>query len=159
MFHLLIRPTLDSVEKGFDFLRKLFRDNEWSSFSHVGRHRVGHSANLFANEQWEDTRQSIVTPGFRLSDHRQVDLSRKFFFKDYVGQGTRGFSLTLSLTWKLNEGGVSFEPTISGEPVRSAGYLVDYSAMAAHVAEVDRTVEAISQAMMTEIARRSKEVN
>ena len=159
VFHLLIRPTLDNVEKELGSLRKLFRDNEWNSFSHVGRHRVGHSANLFANERWGDTRQSIVTPGFKLRDHQQVDLTRKFFFKDYVGQGTRGFSLTLSLTWKLNEGGVSFEPTISGEPVGSAGYRIDYSAMAAHDAEVDRTVDIISQAMMAAIARRSKEVN
>ncbi len=157
VFQEWVRPTLDRAERAFEPLRKLFRDNEWNSFLQVGSHRVGHAADLFRSERWEATKESIVTPGFRFSDEQPIELNRKFFFKDYMGSRTRGFSATLSLVWRLDAGGLSFVPAIDRNPVKSAGYRVRFSEVNASAPDVGGAVDNIWQAMRDEIARRSGE--
>ena len=158
VFHRWIRPTLDRAETALEPLRNLFHSTGWHSTTMVGRHGVQHGShvNVFHRQHWKRTKQShIVSPGFHITDEIPVELRHEYRLRRYTGRGARVFSLALLLAWKLDGKGVRFVAEIDGKPIVPAECRVRYSELSACSLEVDRTVDAISQAMMAEIERRS----
>ena len=159
VFHRWIRPTLDRADRALESLGRLFSGSTWESFLLVGQRRVGKSGRLFKIEHWEQTKLGMVTPGFRLSDQQPIELRRVFHWQGYTGRGTRGFSVSLSLAWKLDGGGIGFAAEIDGKSVVPTECHVRYSELESRDVEADRTVNVISKAMMDEIKHRSRTRN
>lgn len=131
----------------------------------------GVSDDVFGTDQWERTKEEyLVKPGFELSDAQQVELGTEYRFHGYVGEGSQGFDLILSVVWKLGSERFSFKAVIDGNPFTAVGLRrfpqssvkerrhltvidlhIPYSELDSRDAEVDLTVEAICRCMMDEI--------
>ena len=168
VFLMHVRPTLDRLEKRIERLSQLFRRYNAIAYIEIEHHKttskvvtIGtehysiNSSSLF--EVWELTKQKhIVTPGFTLSDERKLVLKRQYQFHNYVGSGNSGFSVILSVLWKLGREMFSLELAIDGNRLSDIEHTTPYSEVDGRVAEVNRRVEVICQCMMNEIDRRSQ---
>ena len=159
VFHRWIRPTLDRVESALESLGRLFSGTTWESYATVGQRTVARSSGLLKIEHWEETKLGLATPGFRLSNQQLVGLRRDFQWKDYTGRGIQGFSVALSLAWILDGGSVAFLAHIEGRPIPLSIQQVRYSALTSRDTADDPAVDAIVEALMAKIARRSGERN
>ena len=95
-----------------------------------------------------------MKPGFELSDAQPIELGTEYRFHGYVGEGSQGFDLILSVVWKLGSERFSFEAAINGNLLTAIGHHIPYSELDGQSAEVDHTVEAICRYMMDEIDSR-----
>ncbi|MDE2758625.1 MAG: Fic family protein [Acidobacteriota bacterium] len=151
-----VRPTVEKMEAKLESLRQLFHDSNWGSSLWTVHTHVTSSA-LFDRKSWEQTKRSFVArPGFKLDDQRQVQLMRELKLSRYVGRGREGFSIKLSMIWKLQEERFSFEAQIDGETIASIRYRLRYSELESQRSSIDATVDEICNAMMNKIDRRSK---
>ena len=154
--HRWIRPMQKSARKALQPLGQLFTVEYWNAYRTVGEHSATYGWNLFAAEQWNRTKEdSIVKPGFRLTSEQKVDLGLNLRLDQYSGQGERGFSISLTLNWRLGDGGVVFVAEIDHKPIESSVCLVPYPELQTHGFAVDRTVDTICKAMIDEITLRS----
>ena len=151
-----VRPTLEKLEGKLEPLRQLFHDSHRGSSLKTVKNKVN-SSTLFDKERWENTRQSYLErPGFKLQDQQQVKLRRNLKLIYYVGSGREGFSVSLSVTWKLGEEGFLFEVEIDEDALASIRRRIPYSELESHGSSIDGTVDEICKEMMNEIERRSK---
>ena len=151
-----VRPILDGLEGKLEPLRQLFHDSHWNSSLKTLHNEVNSNA-LFDKEHWERTKQSyLVRPGFKLQDQQQVELRRELQLRSYAGSGREGFSVELSVIWKLGEERFSFEAEINGKAITSIRFRIPYSELETHGSSIEGTVDDICKAMMDEIERRSK---
>ena len=136
----------------------------------------GVSGDVFGTDQWERTKEKyLVKPDFELSDAQPIELGTEYRFHGYVGVGSQGFDLILSVVWKLGSERFSFEAVIDANPftavdrrrfpqsfVKERRHLtvidlhIPYSELDSRDAEVDHTVEAICRCMMDEIDSQSQ---
>lgn len=102
VFRLQIRPILDALEdKSSSLGQALFARYRVDSRVNTGTRRVGGAAVLSA-ESWEDTKSDyIVGNRFDLNNERPVELQHVIKFREYVGKGVGGFSITVTLVWTL----------------------------------------------------------
>ncbi len=157
VFQRWVNPTLDRADRALESLGRLFSGSTWESYAAVGQRAVRRSWSLLQIEHWEETKLGLVTPGFRLSDQQQIELRRDYHWKGYTGRGIRGFSVALSLVWVLDGRRVAFLAHIEGKPIPLSIQHVRYSELASWDLEDDPTVNAIVEALMAKIARRSGE--
>lgn len=151
-----VRPTVEKLVEKLESLRQLFHDSNWGSSLWTVHTHVTSSA-LFDRKNWERTKQSYVArPGFKLDDQRQVQLTRELKLSRYVGRGREGFSVNLSMIWKLQEERFSFEAQIDGETIPSIRFRLRYLELESHRSSIDATVDEICKAMMNKIDSRSK---
>ena len=156
VFSFSVRPTLDKLEKALEPLRQLFNDSHWGSYLKTAHNQV-QSMTLFDNEHWESTKQShVARPGFKLQDQQQVEFRRELRFSYYVGSGTEGFSVNLSVIWKLGREEFSFDASIDERFLTSVSQSIPYSELDVHRLEVERTVDGICKSMINEINSRSQ---
>ena len=157
VFSFSVRPTLDKLEKVLEPLRQLFNDSHWGSYLKTAHNQV-RSMTLFDNERWESTKQShVARPGFKLQDQQQVELRRELRFSYYVGSGTEGFSMNLSVIWRLGREGFSFAAAIDERLLTSVRQSIPYSELDVHRSEVESTVDSICKSMINEIEHRSQQ--
>ena len=157
VFSFSVRPTLDKLEGTLEPLRQLFNDSHWGSYLKTAHNQVK-SMTLFDNGHWESTKQSYVArPGFKFQDQQQVELRRELRFSYYVGSGTEGFSVNLSVIWQLGREGFSFDAAIDERFIASVSQSIPYSELDAYRPEVERTVDSICKSMMNEIEHRSQQ--
>ena len=136
----------------------------------------GVSGDVFGTDQWERTKEEyLVKPDFELSDAQPIELGTEYHFHGYVGVGSQGFDLILSVVWKLGSERFSFEAVIDANPftavdrrrfpqsfVKERRHLtvidlhIPYSELDSRDAEVDHTVEAICGCMMDELDSQSQ---
>ena len=138
----------------------------------------GVSGDVFGTDQWERTKEKyLVKPDFELSDAQPIELGTEYRFHGYVGVGSQGFDLILSVVWKLGSERFSFEAEIDANPftavdhrrfpqsfvfVKERRHLtvidlhIPYSELDSRDAEVDHTVEEICRCMMDEIDSQSQ---
>ena len=148
-----VRPMLDKLKRKLEPLRQLFQDSSWQS----SWQNTIYSDTLFDEERWESTKQSSVArPGFKLQDQQPVELRRNLQLGYYVGRGRQGFSVRLSVIWKLGAEGFSFEVEIDDYAFAPLRRRIPYSELESHSSSIDGTVDAICKAMLSEIERRSK---
>ncbi len=149
-----VRPTLDKLKGKLEPLRQLFHDSSWQS----SWQNTISSDTLFDEEPWESTKKSYITakPGFKLQDQQPVELRRNWRLSYYVGRGRQGFSVNLSVIWKLGAEGFSFEVEIDGHALAPLRRHIPYSELEPHGSSIDGTVDAICKVMLNEIERRSK---
>ena len=151
-----VRPTVDKLEEKLESLRQLFHDSSWVSSLRTVHTGVTSDA-LFDKQSWERTKRSYVArPGFKLQDQRPVQLERELKLSRYVGRGREGFSINLSLIWRLEEERFLFGAQINGEAIASVGFRIPYSALESHRSRIDGVVDEICEAMINEIERRSE---
>ena len=148
-----VRPTLDKLEGKLEPLHQLFHDSQGFSFLKI--HEEVNSSGLFDKELWERTKQShVARPGFKLQDQQPVELRRELRLSHYVGRGRQGFSVKLSVIWKLGAEYFSFE--VDGKAIESMRRRIPYSESESHGSSIDGTVDEICKAMLDEIKRRSE---
>ena len=157
VFSFFVRPALDKLEKALEPLRQLFNDSHWGSYLKTAHNQV-QSMTLFDNEHWESTKQShVARPGFKLQDQQQVEFRRELRFSYYVGSGTEGFSVNLSVIWRLGREGFSFAAAIDEQFLTSVSQSIPYSELDVHRSEMERTVDSICKSMINEIEHRSQQ--
>ena len=151
-----VRPTLERLQGKLEPLRQLFHGSRWES-SLKPVHPGVTSSGLFDKKSWEHTKQNyLVKPGFKLQDHQQLQIWGNLRLNSYVGRGREGFSVNLSVFWKLGEKHFSFEVKIDGDALASLRRHVPYSELESHASSIDGTADEICKAMINEIERRSK---
>ena len=96
-----------------------------------------------------------MLPGFRLSNEQRLKLESRSLWRHYTGREGKTFSLELSLIWEFDEKRVEFSVEIDGRSIFVRR--VRYAEVLTPGAEVDRTEDFVSQAMMAEIDHRSAE--
>lgn len=151
-----VRPTVDKLKEKLESLRQLFHDSNWVSSLRTVHTGVSSSA-LFDKKSWERTKQSYVAkPGFKLQDQRPVQLEHELKLSRYVGRGREGFSINLSVIWRLEEERFLFEAQINGEAIAAIRFRIPYSALESHRSRIDGIVDEICEAEIIEIERRSE---
>ena len=151
-----IRPTLDRVKKELEPLGELFATSSWQFFVEHGQRGVVQGVGIFGGRLWESIKEThVVLPGFRLSNEQRLKLESRSLWRHYTGREGKTFSLELSLIWEFDEEGVVFSVKIDSRPIFVQR--VRYAEVLTLGAEVDRTEDFVSQAMMAEIDHRSAE--
>ena len=151
-----IRPTLDALELSLaKDLAKLFRDCRQSSFVAFGNNNVN-SGSLLETEHWEQTKsRHIVKRGFRLSDERPLEITRRYTFANYADRGKRDFSLVASLIWSLGAEGVTRKVVIDELSISRLTTRISYSDLSYRSAKIDHTIAGILTAITKQIESRS----
>lgn len=158
VFHLWIRPILEEVEEALEPLQRLFARTYWGSHIRIAEARpVFPAGNVFSEQNWEQTKQSyIVTPGFRLSNDRMLELRVGLTLTAFAGRGS-AFSMQLRMTWTLSGEDVEFAADIDGVSIGGCDRRVLYSGLDVVDPAGDPSALVICRAMMTEIEHRSAE--
>ena len=157
VFYGYVKPTLEKLDGLCERQgSQLFRSHNPRKYVRPGS-RGQISGDVFETSRWKEIWEDFLgRPGSRLSDKYRTTLGAEYAFEEYVGTGSQGFDLTLSVMWELGRDEVSFEAAIDKSPLPAMGYLIPYSELASRTAEVDQAVEAICRCMMDEIDGRSK---
>ena len=156
LFSYSVRPTLERLEGKLEPLRQLFHGSRWDSSLRTVHPGVTQSG-LFDEKSWEHTKQNyLVKPGFKLQDNQQQQIWSSLQLDSYLGRGREGFSVNLSVFWKLGEKHFSFEVRMDGDALGSLRRHIPYSELESQASSIDGTVDEICKAMINEIDRRSK---
>ena len=156
LFSCSVRPTLERLQGKLEPLRQLFHGSRWESSLRTVHPGVTLSG-LFDEKSWEHTKQNyLVKPGFKLQDNQQQQIWISLQLESYLGRGREGFSVKLSVAWKLREKHFSFEVKIDSDALGSLGRHIPYSELESQASRIDGTVDEICKAMINEIDRRSK---
>ena len=103
LFSCSVRPTLERLKGKLEPLRQLFHGSRWESSLRTVHPGVTLSG-LFDEKSWEHTKQNyLVKPGFKLQDNQQQQIWISLQLESYLGRGREGFSVKLSVAWKLRE--------------------------------------------------------
>ena len=152
-----IRPTLDELESTLmqQDVSLLFREVQPCSFLKFGAGTVNSSSLLDAGN-WEHTKgRYIVKRGFQLSAGRPLEISHRIIFTGHIDPAEFDFSLVVSLTWSLDNKGLSQSVAIGGAPVQKLSDRLLYSELGTRSAKVDRICSGILKAIIKEIESRS----
>ena len=154
-----VRPTFDKLQSSLNRLAQLFRTYNSKCYLAIGGSRV-QMTNLFEPRNWEPMRQErVATAGFFLDDERPVELGAEFRFHTYIGEGSKDFSLSLAIAWKLGAKSFSMDATIDGHDIGNIGKShTRYSEMFVQDGQVEHMVTEICRAAMTEIEKRSQAI-
>ena len=151
-----IRPTLDELETSLVWSSPLFREFQPSSSIKIGS-RTTNSSNLLDSGNWDRTKDNFIAkPGFQLSAGRPVVITRKFTFTVPVHHGDTDFNLVISLTWSLDNEGVTQSVAVDGAPVKRLNERILYSELSTRSAKVDRICSGVLKAIKNEIEKHSK---
>lgn len=152
VYHRHIRPTLDELESRLaKDTAKLFRDWHRISFVASGKNNVNSSGLLDAGH-WEQTKSHhIVKRGFRLSDERPLEISRRYTFMDYAGSGSVDFSLVASLTWSLGAEAVSRKVVINEKRISKLDTRIPYADLGSHSARIDQMLAGVLRGIQNQI--------
>ena len=159
VFYGYVKPTQEKLDGLCERQgSQLFRSHHPRKYVRPRSH-VEISGDVFETSRWKEIwEEHLGRPGSpRLSDKSRITLGAEYSFGEYVGTGSQGFDLDLSVMWTLGRDEVSFEAAIDKNPLPAIGYRIPYSELDSRTAEVDQTVEAICRCMMDEIDSRSQD--
>ena len=151
-----IRPTLDGLETSLTWVSPLFRESNRSSSLKIGS-RTTNSSSLLDAGNWNRTKdQFIVKPGFKLIAGRPLEFTREFTFTRPAHDEGLDFNLVVSLTWSLDDKGITQNVVIAGAPVKRLSDRILYSELGTRSAKVDRICSGVYKAIKNEIEKHSK---
>ena len=151
-----IRPMLDGLEPTLGPLADmLFRTSTQQSSVMIGKNSVN-SGSLFKTRNWERTKsQYIVGDGFRLSSTRQLELKHVHAFRDYIGRGSVGFDVVLSISWCLDGDSLKQSVAIDESRVPALETTIAYERLHVTNAAVENTIAEVGGRIMRRIGQLS----
>ena len=98
----------------------------------------------------------IVDQAFQLSDERPVEIRHEFWFRGYVGRGTRDFDIKTVASWVLDAQKVSSDFSVDGTSVTRLKDEVNYTEVESRRPDSDRLVAEVTRSLMDRIRTLSK---
>ena len=104
VFYGYVKPTLEKLDGLCERQgSQLFRSHNPRKYVRPGS-RVEISGDVFETTRWKEIWEDFLgRPGSRLSDKYRTTLGAEYAFEEYVGTGSQGFDLTLSVMWGTGE--------------------------------------------------------
>ena len=151
-----IRPMLDGLGPTLGPLAEaLFRTSTQQSYVMIGKNSAN-SSSLLETRNWEHTRsQYIVGDGFQLSSTRQLELKHVYTFRDYIGRGSRGFDVVLSISWCLDGESLKQSVAIDESRIPALETTIAYEGLDVTNAAVEHTVAEVGGRIMRRVGELS----
>lgn len=157
VFRWLIRPIIDGLDPVFAQLGEgLFENSSQTSYVRAGTSNVN-SSSLLEARNWEQTKKNhIVKAGFKLGDERLLELRHEYRLGDYMGIGNSGFSVELSINWRLQKDSVWLEVAIDDAVLTGLSLKIPYTEVEALRGEIEGTIGLISKSLIERIDELSR---
>ena len=156
VFYTRIRPTLDALEPYVARIGdSLFQDHGWQGQVNRGDSRVTGS-DVLLSARWEQTKESCLrSPGFGLSDDRQLVVGSRFTLSSYTGRGRSDFTIKIAVRWTFGATHVTRSASIDSEEISRLATTITYSDLEQTPLDLDRVVAEIMKSLLDRTAELS----
>ena len=153
VFYTRIRPTLDALEPYVARIGdSLFQDHGWQGQANRGARGVT-GGDVLLSARWEQTKESyLLSPGFRLSDDRQLVVGSRFTLSNYTGRGRSDFTIKIAVRWAFSATHVTRSASIDSEEISRLATTITYSDLEQTPVDLDRVVAEIMKSLLDRIA-------
>ena len=151
-----VRPMLDGLRPTLEPLANaLFRDSSQISYVCFDNGTVN-SGSLLEARRWESTKvHHIVSQGFQLSSSRPLEISHVYKLGYYTGKGNTGFSVELTVWWRLDSERVTRSVAIDGAPLPELAVTMPYGELCSGRWATDSTIAEIGGRLMRRVGELS----
>ncbi|MCY4515348.1 MAG: ATP-binding protein [Candidatus Tectomicrobia bacterium] len=150
-----VRPMLDGLRPTLEPLANaLFRDSSQTSYVCFDNGKV--TGSLLEARHWESTKvHHIVSQGFQLSSSRPLEISHVYKLGNYTGKGNTGFSVELTIWWRLDGERVTRSVAIDGSPLPELAVTMPYGELCSGRWATDSTIAEIGGRLMRRVGELS----
>ena len=157
VFQTQVRPAIEALRPACnplgDALFQRFSEQSQVSSGTTGVQGQG----ILDPDRWDATKNDyIVDQAFQLSDERPVEIRHEFWFRGYVGRGTRDFDIKTVASWVLDAQKVSSDFSVDGISVTRLKDEVNYTEVESRRPDSDRLVAEVTRSLMDRIRTLSK---